>query len=222
MGLVALTLIVIAAAVGFASRPAFAGPAALWIALGAPYLVLAVVALVRMWRDGTFGDRLKPRWGDLSVGVVSAALLLMASWGAREVLAPAGTPRNAWLLHIYIELGPPNRIQNSIVLTGLVLLVPLLSEVVWRGMVLDLMNERFGTRRGWWLAALAYTLAVVPSAFTLSDPTAGLNPLLVVGAFGCGLAWSFIAAKMDRLPAVIISHAAFVYFSVVQFRWPGM
>lgn len=222
MGLVALTFVVVAAAVGFASRRAFAGSMALWLALGAPYLALAALALVKMWRDGTFVDRLKPRWGDLSIGVISAALLLIASWGAREVLAPAGASRNAWLLHIYILLGSPNRIQDSVVWTGLVLLVPLLSEIAWRGMVLDALNERFGARRGWLLAALAYTLAIVPSAFTLADPTAGLNPLLVVGALGCGLVWSLIASKMGRLPAVIISHVAFVYFSVVQFRWPGM
>jgi hypothetical protein len=84
------------------------------------------------------------------------------------------------------------------------------------------VSERFGTRRGWPIATLLYGLAAVPTAFGLADPQAGLNPLLVIAAVGCGLFWSFMAMMVGRLPPVIISHAAFSYFSIAQFRWPGM
>jgi hypothetical protein len=50
---------------------------------------------------------------------------------------------------------------------------------------------------------------------------AGLNPLLVLAALGCGLCWSFMARMFDRLPPVMVSHAVFTYFSATQFRVPG-
>jgi hypothetical protein len=67
-----------------------------------------------------------------------------------------------------------------------------------------------------------YGGATIPTAFGLYHPDAGLNPLLVIAALGCGLVWSFMAARLGRLPPVILSHMTFTYFSAVQFRSPGM
>jgi hypothetical protein len=218
MRLVLLVVIVLLAANGFALRPSLAGSAEMWLA----YTVLSAIALYAMWNDGTLVERLSPRWGDISLGAITAIVLLVASWGARAALAPAGSPQNAWLLHIYLQIGSPDRIQRSVELTLLVVLVPVLEELVWRGLVLDRLGDRFGQRRGWPLAALLYAVALLPSVFLLADPAAGPNPLLIVAALGCGIVWSFMASIGGRLPPVIISHVAFTYFSALQFRWPGM
>ena len=194
----------------------------MWLVLVAAYTVLSAIALYAMWNDGTLVERLSPRWGDISLGAITAIVLLVASWGARAALAPAGSPQNAWLLHIYLQIGSPDRIQRSVELTLLVVLVPVLEELVWRGLVLDRLGDRFGQRRGWPLAALLYAVALLPSVFLLADPAAGPNPLLIVAALGCGIVWSFMASIGGRLPPVIISHVAFTYFSALQFRWPGM
>jgi membrane protease YdiL (CAAX protease family) len=93
---------------------------------------------------------------------------------------------------------------------------------VWRGLVLDRLAERFGSRRGWILSALCYSLSLAPTLFALRDPVAGLNPLLMIAALGCGIVWGFMAARFGRLFPAIFSHMAFTYFSAVQFRWPGM
>jgi hypothetical protein len=222
MRLVLLVVIVLLAANGFALRPSLAGSAEMWLVLVAAYTVLSAIALYAMWNDGTLVERLSPRWGDISLGAITAIVLLVASWGARAALAPAGSPQNAWLLHIYLQIGSPDRIQRSVELTLLVVLVPVLEELVWRGLVLDRLGDRFGQRRGWPLAALLYAVALLPSVFLLADPAAGPNPLLIVAALGCGIVWSFMASIGGRLPPVIISHVAFTYFSALQFRWPGM
>ncbi len=222
MRLVALVLIVVLAANGFALRPALAGSAEMWLVLAAAYALLAALALYAMWEDGTLVERLTPRWGDISLGAMTAILLLVASWIARGALAPVGSAQNAWLLHVYLQIGPPDHIQRSVELTLLVLLVPFLEELVWRGLVLDRLTDRLGKRRGWPLAALLYAVSLVPTVFLLADPHAGLNPLLVVAALGCGIVWSFMASMSGRLPPVIISHVAFTYFSALQFRFPGM
>jgi membrane protease YdiL (CAAX protease family) len=209
------------AAIGFALRPALAGSKAMYLVIAAVYALLAGWALYEMWDDGTLIDRLSPRWGDLSMGVVVAALLFAGSWVGRSLLASSGTPGQAWLFHIYIQLGDAAEIERSIVITVLLLIVPILEEIVWRGMVLSHLTEKLG-QRAWPLAALLYAVSVAPSVFTLADPVAGKNPLLFVAALGCGIFWSFLASVTKRLPPVIISHVAFTYFSVTQFRAPGL
>lgn len=222
MSWIVLVVTVVAAALGFVFRPALAGTPTFYLSLLGAYVVLGVPALYRMWDHGTLLDRLKPRWGDLSIGAVTAGALLLASFGARSVLAPADEPRQAWLYAIYLQLGPSELIQRSVWITVCVLLIAILEELVWRGLVLDALADRFGSRRSWPLAALLYAAAHIPVAFTLADPLAGPNPLLPLAALGCGIVWSFLAGLLGRLPPVMISHAAFIYFSTVQFRPPGL
>lgn len=217
-----LALLLVALGNAYAFRPETAGSWKFWLGVGGPYLCLALLGAYKLYDDGTLVDRLKPRWGDLSIGAVTAAMLLMASWAGRAVLAPGDSPRHAWLMRVYLQIGPSEALQRSVALTALVLLIPVLEELTWRGLVLSELEERFGTRRAWPLAAILYALSLGPTVITLSDPNAGPNPLLVLAALGCGLVWGFTATMAKRLPPVIFSHMAFTYFSAVQFRWPGM
>jgi membrane protease YdiL (CAAX protease family) len=219
---VAVVVVATTAAIGFALRPELAGSKAMYLVIAAAYAVLAGWALYEMWDDGTLLDRLSPRWGDLSMGVLVAGFLFAGSWVGRSLLASSGTPGQAWLFHIYLQLGDAAQIERSLVITAVLLVVPILEEIVWRGMVLGHLTNQFGQRRAWPLAALLYAVSVVPSVFTLADPVAGKNPLLFVAALGCGIFWSFLASVTNRLPPVIISHIAFTYFSVTQFRAPGL
>jgi uncharacterized protein len=215
-----LTMALTSAAMAFAFRLEVAGSPWFWAALTVPYLALAALALHKLWDEGTLVDVLSPRWGDLSLGFLTAAVLLLASFGARAVLAPAGSTRLAWLVRIYAQIGDPDIVQRSVLYTSLLLLVVVCEELVWRSMVLDELSARFGTRRGWPLAALCYGVTALPTLFTLKDPLAGYNPLLVTAALGCGIVWSFLASIKGRLLPVVIAHGVFTYFSLVQFRWP--
>ncbi|MGC4094831.1 MAG: CPBP family glutamic-type intramembrane protease [Polyangiaceae bacterium] len=217
---IALVLLVTFVANSFAFRDSLAAsPGFLW-ALAIPYFGLAAYSLYYFWDQGTLVDRLLPRGGDISIGAVSAMLLLFASWLGRSALAPAGTPRQAWLFRIYLQLGDPEVLQHSVLLTLLLLFLPIAEELVWRGLVLDLVSERFGTRRAWTLTTLLYALALCPTAYLLRDPSAGLNPLLPTAALGAGIVWGFLSGRFGRLTPAIVSHMAFTYFSAVQFRWP--
>ena len=217
-----LTVALITAAMAFGFRPNVAGTAWFWLSIFVPYAVLAAIAVHKLWDDGRLVDVLTPRWGDFSLGFATAAVLLLASWAARAVLAPAGSPRLAWLFQIYAQVGDPDVVQRSVVYTLALFAIIIFEELVWRSMVLDELTERFGPRRAWPLAALLYGVACAPTLFTLRDPVAGLNPMLVTAALGCGIVWSFLAHFKRRLPPVIIAHGVFTYFSLVQFRWPSM
>ena len=218
---VAVVVVVTTAAVAFAMRPDMAGATALYLVMAAAYAALAAWALYQMWDDGTLLDRLTPRWGDLSIGVVTAGLLIAGSWVGRTALAASG-PRQGWLYRIYLQLGSAEDIERSILITALLMLIPVLEEIVWRGMVLTELTDRLGARRAAPLAALLYACSVAPTIFTLADPIAGPNPLLFVAALGCGIFWTFSASITRRLAPSIISHIAFTYFSVTQFRTPGL
>ncbi len=203
-------------------RPSIAGQPLFWWGIGVPYAVLLVLALHQMWDEGTLLDLLTPRWGDLSIGALTAALLLVCSWAARGILAPDLSPRQAWVFRIYLQLGDPDVIQHSILLTTVLVLIAISEEIVWRGMVLGELASRLGERRGWIATSLLYGACALPTLYTMRDPVAGPNPLLVTAAFGCGLVWTFTAGRARRIPPVAFSHVFFTYLTVVQFRPPGL
>lgn len=219
MNSVAIVFLLVAAGYSWAFQPSVAGTPEFLLRFAAPHVLLSILAVRELSRDGVLLERLKPRWGDLSVGVLSALVLLMASWAARATIAPPGSERQQWLLFLYIQLGDPEQIQRSILLSSLLLGITLAEELVWRGLVAQRLTERFGARRGWLLAVALYSLASLPTAYTLRTP-AGPNPLLVLATFGCGIVWTFLAVRGGRLMPGIFSHMAFTYFSVVQFRIP--
>ncbi len=218
---VVLTTILLAGILGFAFRPELAGTTAFWLLVAVPNLTAAAFGLYYLHREDLLFERLRPRGGDVSMGVALGVALLIASWAGRATLATVGTPQQAWLINVYIQIGDPELVQSSVVLTSLLLLVVVAEELTWRGWALDVCNRRVGTRRGWMLATLLYAGTMALSVFSLAAPGAGLNPLLLVAALFCGCVWSFTAHIVGRLPPVIISHAIFTYFSVVQFRLPG-
>jgi membrane protease YdiL (CAAX protease family) len=219
---VLVTLALTFAGMAYSFSAARAGSPWFWLGVSVPYVFLVALALHKMWDEGTLLDLLTPRWGDLSIGATSMMGLLFASWAARKVLSPLGSPRQAWLFSIYLQLGNPEHLQRSMAYTLLILAICVAEEIVWRGMVLGDLTQRFGRRAALPLSALAYGFATLPTLWLLRDPVAGLNPLFLTAAIGCGLVWSFLAAQLGRLTPVVISHMAFTYFTIVQFRLPGL
>lgn len=217
---VLLAFVVVTASYAAAFRLEFAGTPAFYWVFGLPHLLLAALAVQGFVRDGTLKARLTPRGGDITLGALPGIALLVASWAARAVLVPTGTPRQAWLLHLYLVLGDPDTLQHSVFLTSALVAIVVCEELIWRGMVLDELSERFGNRRAFVLATLLYALAALPTAYLLRDAVAGPNPLLVLAALGCGLVWTFLAGRCGRLLPSTVSHLVFTYFSAVQFRWP--
>jgi membrane protease YdiL (CAAX protease family) len=202
-------MLVVAAATTFALRPAVAEHWSMWVALLGSYTGLAVWSGLALHKRKLLGQRLRPRGGDLSVGILLGLLLATFGVVAQRALAPAGAPSHAWLFTIYAQVG--NIQADPALLTGLAVLV-IAEELVWRGFVLETIRERLGTRWAAPLSAVAYAIAHLPTAWTLSTPAAGLNPLLVLASLGCGLVWAFATLALGRLWPVIASHLVFTYF----------
>ncbi len=219
---VAICFVVSFGAAAFALRPSIADSAAMWIGLALPYSALGALAIFRLRAEGVLKTRFRYRSGDVAIGVLTGGALLVGSWWGRSTFAPQDTPEAGWLRLIYDQAGDPEALQSSVVLTAVLIFVALLEELVWRGLVLTELTEKFGERGAWPLAALLYALAQLPTLWTFATPEAGPNPLVVFAALGCGIVWSFLAARTRRLIPSMISHVVFTYFAAAQFQLPGM
>ncbi len=186
--------------------------------IGLPYAVLAAVALYKMWDDGTLLDYLVPKWGDLSIGL-TAALLLLCSFAARSVcprddgaaglalphLHPARRSGRdpALALHVLAGYRHASRKRSS----G--------AEWCSRSSPRDSAIAAVGSRR-----RSSTARARSPPCPRCAVPEAGLNPLRSrprwprLGVDVHGRAHGAHRAR-------VFSHAFFTYLSAVQFRLPG-
>lgn len=211
-----------ALAMRFALDPERAGQSWVLGLFGAVYTALAVVTVVVLWKRGET-RLLRPASGDISLGAASAALLYALAMLARLALAPQGTPREAWIVRVYLQLGESEALHllqrpeaSGPMLGVAVLLIAAAEELTWRGLVLRSLESAMGTGRAVALTTLLYVLAAAPSAALLRDPTAGLNPLVVLAALGGGLAWSALYVRRGRLLPAMCSHALFTW-AIVEF-----
>ena len=215
---VAVAAVLVAAAITLAMQKSMSGSPLALLALGLPYAVLSVLAILYLRREGTLGDRLRPRSGDLTFGALVTVMLFFGAIAGRKFLAPHGSVREAWVMRIYLQIGDPEFLQERVVgISVAIVVVAILEEIAWRGLVYALVEERFGTRRAWPITAGLYAAAHLPTLVLLADPYAGPNPLIVLAALGCGLVWGLIVARTGRLPVAIFSHALFTWCVAVQF-----
>jgi membrane protease YdiL (CAAX protease family) len=206
---VMMAVLVLAGATAYSFRPAVAGTARMWLGLTLPYAALCAVTVRQMHRDGVLRDRFRFRSGDVTLGAVMAAALLGAAWLVEGLWFPPDAAARAWVFRLLLQIGTPT---DPLFLPS-VALMGVMEEIVWRGLVLDALAHRVGTRRAWPLAAVAYAAAHLPTAWTLADPDLGPNPLLIVAALGAGLVWGAAASTLGRLPPVVISHVVFGSFA---------
>ncbi|MCS6900401.1 MAG: CPBP family intramembrane metalloprotease, partial [Polyangiaceae bacterium] len=152
----------------------------------------------------------------------TALLLGVGVVAGRQLVAPHGSPMDAWLIRLYLQLGPIPQGSARLVFAMTIVAVAVLEEIVWRGMVQQILEEHLGVRRGWIFGAILYALAHLPTLWTLSMPPVGKNPLVLLAAFFCGAVWGFLVARKQRLPPALVSHALFTYALTSEFRLIGV
>lgn len=215
-------VLAIAVASHFAFDLTRAGTAGVFVWIGVPTVALAIVGVLRARYDGVLKHWASAKSGDFTRGFVGAALLFGASFMFMRTVAPPDLPRASWLARLYLQLGDPSELRKhvgSIVVAILVMAVA--EEIVWRGFVTSLLEEKVGSRRAWIWSAVLYALAHVPTAWQLKDPVSGPNPVIILAALACGLVWGFMARRFERLLPGIISHALFDWTVIMMFRLWG-
>lgn len=208
-----LVVVVVASAVGYAFRLPLAGGLGMWLGVGAPYVALAALAVIRLRKEQRLWPLLRFRPGDPSLGIGLGVVLLGAAWLVSRWLLPLDTVEHAWLLRVFLLIGS----ASNLVVIGALLVLVGCEELVWRGWIQTELSERFGARRGWVVAAALYALAHLPTLFSLEDAAAGKNPLVLLAALGCGLCWSFLRERTGRVLPGFFAHATFTYLATQSF-----
>jgi membrane protease YdiL (CAAX protease family) len=210
----ALVVAVVGAGAYFGFRIEHAGRPAFWLIVGAPIVAVAIGAALWARKNELLAPWLKPKWGDFTRAFVSTGGLFAASYLAAKVLAPLGA--QMWILRLYVQVGEEKDLQaHALVVAIVIFVMAVAEELVWRGLVISLLEERVGTRTAWIWAAGLYALAHVPTMWSLSAP--GLNPFVPMAALGCGLVWGAMARFTGRLAPGILSHALFDWCVIMMF-----
>lgn len=200
------------------SQPEMAGQARTWLYACLAQVPLALLAVWAMQRSGRLKQRLLPRRGDIFLGVLTALVLVIATWSARYLVMPHGSVREAWLFRMYLQLGDPLILEATWWLPLVLIVGSVLDELVWRAWIQGELVERLGAGRGFAMTTGLYALTAVPTMFTLADPRAGTNLLFPLLAMLGGSVWGYATMLTGRATPAMVSHATFVYFSIMQFR----
>jgi|HubBroStandDraft_2_1064218.scaffolds.fasta_scaffold55859_2 membrane protease YdiL (CAAX protease family) len=216
------SILVLGVASYFAWTPGNGGTATFWMLAGGPSVVLGAVAIGWGIREDLLRQWLSPHWGDFTRGIVGAAAVYGAAWAFGHTVAPIGSPREIWLVSLYGQIGDPQQLRAHAPWVGAVIVVvAACEEIVWRGLVSQLLADRFGSRAAWLVAAALYALAYVPTMWALRAG-AGLNPVLVIAALGGGLLWGAMARAFGGLVPSIVAHAFFDWGALMMLPiWGG-
>ncbi len=218
---VALTTVITAVASYVAFSLPSSGTLAFWGLSAGPTVVVAALAAAWAKHEELLYEWLRPTWGDFTRGLAGALLLFGLAWAFVRAMAPVGSPREIWLVSLYGAIGDPRALQAHAPLVAITIVVAAIAEeVLWRGVVTQLLAYRCGSRTAWLWAAGLYAVAFVPTTCalrTMAGPTAGLNPVLVFAALGGGLLWGGMARIFGRLVPGIVAHALFDWAVVMMF-----
>lgn len=207
--------VAVALVVRYAFDAERAGTWAMLLSLFAAYAPLAVLAVYVILKEGRAAAELRPRGGDLTLGALVAGLLFGAVMAGRQLVFGPDSPQNWWIARIYLQLGDLS--NNRILYVGLaVLVIAVLEELVWRGLVMRSLRRPFGPVRAWVLSSALYAVAHVATITLLAHPVAGPNPLLVGAALVCGLVWGHLVNRTGRLVPSLFAHGLFSW-AIVDF-----
>jgi hypothetical protein len=199
-----------------------AGTPSFVLIIGVPTIVLAGLGVARARSDGNLKSWFAVRSGDFSRGFAAAGVLFGGAYAFMKVVAPPASPRSSWLARLYLQIGDPAMLRKEVAwVVAAIIVVAIAEELLWRGLVIGLLEELIGSRRAWVWQAVLYAVAHVPTVWALRDPVAGANPVILLAAFGCGLVWGGMARRFERLLPGVISHVLFDWVVVMMFRLWG-
>ncbi len=175
-----------------------------WITMTGSGLVL--IGISHILKDRWGGRRFNLVWGEVTLGIASAALLWGVFWVCNELSRMIFSFAGSQVSAIY-DL----RTGNNPWVVGVMLMVVIgpAEELFWRGTVQRAMEAKWGRTAAFFAATAAYTLVHIWS----------LNLMLIGAAAVCGGFWALIYAWRRNLTAVLISHclwdvAVFLIFPI--------
>jgi len=183
-----------------------------FLALGTPWVlaifftVSALVGGALLWfMRARLLELLTPRPRDLLIGVVLGGVMVALTYPAFGIASELLPELDDAVGLLYAEsMVAPWSLSPALLLP----LIGAVEELLWRGAVLELLEQRFSRAQAAGLSLVAYALAQSASG----------SWLVVVLGLGCGLVWLGARLWTDRLIAPLIAHV--VWSTVVLGAWP--
>jgi uncharacterized protein len=214
--------IAMSAITALACSSRFAGASGVAYVFMLGYGALALGAVFSGHRGQLLGKWMRVRSGDLTFGVALAAFAMLGAWALMRWVAMPGTRHEGWVVRVYFQLGDPSWMRSRLpaVLAGISVCV-VSEELIWRGWVTSLLQQRFGLRYAWIVAAGGCAVAHLPAAWVLRDPDTGLNALVILAALGTGILWGAVTQVSGRLVPAMLGHTLFSIAAALLFRLWG-
>ncbi len=205
MGALARLLPIVATAlVGVAHAFAWrsTSPAATWVVIAVAYLPLVVLSLVVLARDEVLRDTFQLVAGDISRGIGAAAAMVAVVTGAGLLALKVAPEIAVKELSAVLQLraAVPVEWQRGLAVVTLAAA----EEIVFRGALTHVLEERFGSARAPWVASALYAIAMLPA----------LRPSVIFAAIVVAVATAFVVARWRRPLVAIIAHAAFTWVAI--------
>jgi uncharacterized protein YbjT (DUF2867 family)/membrane protease YdiL (CAAX protease family) len=137
-------------------------------------------------------NRLKPSVSRIVGGIAAGALLFLLTLPAVALLFRIQPSWEAFARSLYAWRSG----HSPLFIAATLPMIVLAEEVLWRGVVVRFLVERWGTLLGVLAAALIYSAA----------HWAALNPVLLIAAVGCGLYWGLLYSATDDLITPFVAH----------------
>ncbi len=214
--------LLVTCAVGASAHFAFAtsrmGSSSVWWLILIPNALFGAFGVYRLVQDKEARDVLAPKWGDASLGFVTALGMFVVFFiGAKFAVFPSPVA-SGWLRRVYDQLGSHALLRSHGPRVALsILFVAVAEELTWRVLVTRTIAERMGHERAWIYGALLYAAAHVPTVWALRSSDGVLNPLLVAAALVAGLVWGGMLRVTKRAMPVIVSHVMFDWAVIMMF-----
>lgn len=173
----------------------------IWLSVGPMAVVLGLVALRHLGRD-VLGHPPHLRW----VPSGAAAGLVMAA-GTVALYAPV-TSAFPSLQPDVERLYDAFRSPGAFITMGVMPIVVIGEELVWRGLVQGALLARLSLPLATILSTLLYATAHAPIG----------SPALVMACLGAGLCWSMIRAATGSVVAALVAHLVWDYAVLVFYQ----
>lgn len=206
---------VVASAATFQAFRDHSSQSMMLLSLGISYGVLTALTAWWLEQRGELKEKLAPHRGDITIGALIAVGMYLAATGVHLLLTSRGSPKEAWLIRVYLQIGDP-RVAAAFYVGPIILAIAAMEEIVWRGLVLGALLDKLDKRKALLLTTALYTLTHASTMYLLCDPDIGLNPMVVVAAAGCGLVWGWLTVTVGRVSLSMFAHALFTW-AVVEF-----
>ena len=180
-----------------------------WLALTVGWGVLTVMALYLIRREEMMRETFEIIPGDVSRGIGGAALavILIALIGWLGIKLPPQRAYDELRSLIFVPTGVPVEWKRALAIIAFAAG----EEIVFRGAITLILEERFGSTRAPWVASGLYVLTTVPS----------LRPPVMLAAMVIGAVTAFLVARYRRVTLAIVAHAAFAWLAV-EFVLPNL